>query len=105
MYHSKLDCSQLTYDKNITSYLSVIKNMSFQFKPLSIFTELERTIRIGIYKNLLPVVDVQWNPSCEATPFASEKWPFQRGWPLVSCRVASQKGFHCTKPTFTFTKD
>ena len=22
---------------------------------------------------------VQWNPSCEATPFASEKWPFKRG--------------------------
>ena len=21
----------------------------------------------------------QWNPSCEATPFASEKWPFKRG--------------------------
>ena len=23
--------------------------------------------------------DIQWNPSCEATPFASEKWPFKRG--------------------------
>ena len=22
---------------------------------------------------------VQWNPFCEATPFASEKWPFKRG--------------------------
>ena len=22
---------------------------------------------------------IQWNPSCEATPFASEKWPFKRG--------------------------
>ena len=22
---------------------------------------------------------VQWNPSCEATPFASEEWPFKRG--------------------------
>ena len=22
---------------------------------------------------------VQWNPSCEATPFASEKWAFKRG--------------------------
>ena len=21
----------------------------------------------------------RWNPSCEATPFASEKWPIQRG--------------------------
>ena len=21
---------------------------------------------------------VQWNPSCEATPFASEEWPFKR---------------------------
>ena len=62
---------------------------------------------------------IQWNPSCEATPFPSEKWPFktgglssgveiyiyvqiyiikwpfQRGWPLV--RVTSQKGFHCKK--------
>ena len=69
---------------------------------------------------LLSCVCIQWNPSCEATPFAPEKWhfkkgglssgveintfiyveiyiikgPFQRGWPLV--RVASQKGFHCT---------
>ena len=63
------------------------------------------------------VFAVQWNPSCEATPFSSEKWPVKRdgllsrveintfmfrftlqvaypeGWPLV--RVASQKGFHC----------
>ena len=61
--------------------------------------------------------ELQWNSSCEVTPFASEKWPFkrgglssgveiitfmfiyivkrplQRGWPFV--RVASQKGFHC----------
>ena len=22
---------------------------------------------------------VQWNPSCEATPFEPEKWPFKRG--------------------------
>ena len=22
--------------------------------------------------------DKQWNPSCEATPFAPEKWPFKR---------------------------
>ena len=22
---------------------------------------------------------IQWNPSCEATPFAPEKWPFKRG--------------------------
>ena len=22
---------------------------------------------------------IQWNPSCEATPFALEKWPFKRG--------------------------
>ena len=21
---------------------------------------------------------IQWNPSCEATPFAPEKWPFKR---------------------------
>ena len=21
---------------------------------------------------------IKWNPSCEATPFASEKWPFKR---------------------------
>ena len=24
-------------------------------------------------------VCVHWNPSCEATPFAPEKWPFKRG--------------------------
>ena len=24
-------------------------------------------------------LNIQWNPSCEATPFASEKWPFKRG--------------------------
>ena len=33
---------------------------------------------------------VQWNPSCGATPFASEKCPFKRGglssgWPLKRC--------------------
>ena len=22
---------------------------------------------------------IQWNPSCEDTPFAHEKWPFRRG--------------------------
>ena len=22
---------------------------------------------------------IQWYPSCEATPFAQEKWPFKRG--------------------------
>ena len=25
------------------------------------------------------MTNIQWNPSCEATPFASEKWPFKRG--------------------------
>ena len=25
------------------------------------------------------LIIVQWNPSCEATPFAPEKWPFKRG--------------------------
>ena len=24
-------------------------------------------------------LEVQWNPSCEATPVSSEKWPFKRG--------------------------
>ena len=24
-------------------------------------------------------VTLEWNPSCEATPFAPEKWPFKRG--------------------------
>ena len=24
-------------------------------------------------------LDVQWNPSCEAAPFAIEKWPLKRG--------------------------
>ena len=23
-------------------------------------------------------ISIQWNPSCEATPFAFEKWPFKR---------------------------
>ena len=23
-------------------------------------------------------LSLQWNPSCEATPFALEKWPFKR---------------------------
>ena len=22
---------------------------------------------------------IQWNPSCEATPYVSEKWPYKRG--------------------------
>ena len=25
------------------------------------------------------MISIQWNPSCEATAFASEKWPFKRG--------------------------
>ena len=25
------------------------------------------------------IVPIQWNPSCEATPFSPEKWPFKRG--------------------------
>ena len=74
------------------------------------------------------ILSIQWNPFCEATLFASEKWPFKRGglltgveintfmfrftlssglsrgaglssgWPLV--RVASQKGFHCRSYRF-----
>ena len=24
---------------------------------------------------------IQWNPSCEVTPFAQEKWPLKRGAP------------------------
>ena len=24
-------------------------------------------------------IEIQWNPSCEATPFAHKKWPFKRG--------------------------
>ena len=27
----------------------------------------------------MEIFDIQWNPSCEATPFAPEKWPFKRG--------------------------
>ena len=30
---------------------------------------------------------VQWNPSCEATPFASEKWPFKRGGLLSGVEI------------------
>ena len=77
---------------------------------------LERTYMHG---SILIVNIIQWNPSCEATLFASEKWPFkrgglssgveiyiyvliyivkwpfQKGWPLK--KVASQKGIHCSK--------
>ena len=28
---------------------------------------------------LFYMLKVQWNPSCEANPFAPEKWPFKRG--------------------------
>ena len=28
---------------------------------------------------------VQWNPSCEAIPFASEKWPLVRGRNQYKC--------------------
>ena len=33
----------------------------------------------------VPSIDIQWNPSCEANPFAPEKWPFKRGvlWSVV----------------------
>ena len=39
------------------------------------------------YRKYIMRTWVQWNPSCEASPFASEKWPFKRGglssgWPL-----------------------
>ena len=30
---------------------------------------------------------VQWNPSCNATPFASEKWPFKRGGLLSGVEI------------------
>ena len=37
-------------------------------------TPLERPlVNVNLY------INIQWNPSCEATPFASEKWPFKRG--------------------------
>ena len=29
--------------------------------------------------DIVHIYVIQWNPSCEATPFASEKWPFKRG--------------------------
>ena len=32
-------------------------------------------------------MNVQWNPSCEATPFASEKWPFKRGGLLSGVEI------------------
>ena len=32
-----------------------------------------------IRKYVMIYCDIQWNPSCEATPFASEMWPFKRG--------------------------
>ena len=32
------------------------------------------TASVLIYKHIF----IQWNPSCEATTFASEKWPFKR---------------------------
>ena len=40
--------------------------------------------RTGHTNSLIKVVNqthlpLQWNPSCEATLFASEKWPFKRG--------------------------
>ena len=40
---------------------------------------------LSVFRNLMifcetaPLVLIQWNPSCEATPFAPEKWPFKRG--------------------------
>ena len=49
---------------------------------------LAKTYGLGIYAIMLPSRGfsvahceelIQWNPSCEATPFASEKWPFKRG--------------------------
>ena len=33
------------------------------------------------------LMHVQWNPSCEATPFASEKWPFKRGGLLSGVEI------------------
>ena len=31
--------------------------------------------------------NIQWNPSCEATPFAPEKWPFKRGGLLSGVEI------------------
>ena len=34
----------------------------------------------AIIYTLITIINyIQWNPSCKATPFASEKWPFKRG--------------------------
>ena len=30
-------------------------------------------------KGSVTVCYIQWNPTCETNPFASEKWPFKRG--------------------------
>ena len=30
---------------------------------------------------------IQWNPSCEATPFEPEKWPFKRGGLLSGVEI------------------
>ena len=31
--------------------------------------------------------DIQWNPSCEVTPFVPEKWPFKRGGLLSGVEI------------------
>ena len=33
--------------------------------------------------NQIENILIQWNPSCEATPFETDKWPFKRGSLLV----------------------
>ena len=38
---------------------------------------------------------LQWNPSREAIPLMTEKWPFQREWPL-------KRGSTVFKPTVNF---
>ena len=40
---------------------------------------IQIAIQIEILIILLHVNGVQWNPSCEATPFLPEMWPFKRG--------------------------
>ena len=45
---------------------------------------------ITVFKTFLYENDskpIQWNPSCEANPFASQKWPFKRGGLLSGVKI------------------
>ena len=41
--------------------------------------DVTKLLTVTSPSKILQIYQIQWNPSCGATPFASEKWHFKRG--------------------------